>query len=449
MIKSRKIFHKLAATTLARDLGALLLNDKGGAAIVIGLSMSLLVGMVGFGVEVGSWYATKRHNQTAADAAALGAAYNMYMTGNANQVQHSAEVDAAKNAVVPSSLVTITAVTPPVYGNYAGKSSAVEVTIVEKPVLLFTSLIGRIVDLRVRSVAEVKILGEACVLSLSPSAPIGIQLSGSANMNLDGCGMFSNATSSTSMTTAGGAQLQIVADYFAMVGGYKSNGSADPVLDTEPPLTGQAPMQDPFKDKLPLPAPGTSYADPKFGKDDTWAGSVGAGNAAYFNNGLTFGSQSNVTIPSTVSEVYVKGELKINAGAVVNCTCTFVLTDADSKVTINGNADVTVTAPSADASPTPRYGGVAFYNAAGSSNTTSSFSGTGNTAISGALYFPNQEIDYRGTSTGGAKCTRIIGKNIVFTGNTSAALQGGGTNCPKMGNNVGPLIAKSVPVLVE
>jgi hypothetical protein len=440
MAKSRKIFHKLTS-----DWRRHLPDDRGGAAIVVGLSMSLLVGMVGFGVEVGSWYATKRHNQTASDAAALGAAYNMYMTGNAGQVQHSAEVDAAKNEVVPSSLVTITAVTPPAAGAYAGKSSAVEVTIVEKPALLFTSLLGRVVDLRVRSVAEVKILGEACVLSLSPSAPIGIQLTGSANMNLDGCGMFSNATSSTSMTTAGGAQLQVVADYFAMVGGYKANGSADPVLDTEPPLTGQAPMKDPFKDKMSLPSPGTSYADPKFGKDDTWAG-VGASNAAYFNNGLTFGSQSNV--PSSVSEIYVKGELKINAGAVVNCTCTFVLMDADSKITINGNADVTVTAPSADASPTPRYGGVAFYNAASSSNTTSSFAGTGNTAISGALYFPNQEIDYRGTSSGGAKCTRIIGKNIVFTGDTSAALQGGGTNCPKTPAGV-DMTAKSVPVLVE
>ncbi|MBI2254050.1 MAG: hypothetical protein HYU58_05480 [Proteobacteria bacterium] len=448
MAKLRKIFTKFASNFLARP-SRYLSDDRGGAAIVVGVSMSLLVGMVGFGVEVGSWYATKRHNQTAADAAALGAAFNMYMTESSSQIQHSAEVDAAKNQVVPSGLVTITASAPPTSGAFTANPLAVEVVIVEKPALLFTSLLGRAVDLRVRSVAEVKILGEACVLSLSPSAPIGIQLSGSANMHLDGCGMFSNATSSTSMTTAGGAQLQVVADYFAMVGGFDQNGSAQPVLDTEPPLTGQAPMQDPFKDKLPVPLPGPAQADPRFGNGDTWDGSVASGNAAYFDSGLTFGSQSNVTIPSSVSEVYVRGELKINAGAVVNCTCTFVLMDADSKVTINGNANVTVTAPSADASPTPRYGGVAFYNAAGSSNTRSSFGGTGNTAISGALYFPNQEIDYRGTSTGGSNCTRLIGKNIVFIGDTSAALSPGNSNCPKMGNNVGPMIAKSVPVLVE
>lgn len=427
---------------------AFLPNDRGAAAIVVGLSLAVLVGMVGFGVEVGSWYATKRHNQTAADAAALGAAYNMYKTGNADHVQNSAETDAALNGVEGSDDITITAVSPPASGNYVGKTSAVEVTIVERPALLFTSFLGSAVDLGVRSVAEVKILGEACVLSLSPSAPIGIQLSGSANMHLDGCGMFSNATSSTSMTTAGGAQLQVVADYFAMVGGYKANGSADPVLDTEPPLTGQAPMQDPFKDLLDVPAPGATKADPKFGKDDTWDGAVGSANAPYFASGLTFGSQANVTIPSSVREVYVKGEMKINAGAKVSCTCTFVLTDSSSKVTINGNADVQVRAPDYGSSPAPRYGGIAFYNAAASSTTTSSFSGTGNTGIEGILYFPNQEIDYRGTSTGAVKCTRIIGKNIVFTGDTSAQLTGGGTNCPKK-NPAADLTAKSVPVLVE
>jgi hypothetical protein len=209
-------------------------------------------------------------------------------------------------------------------------------------------------------------------------------------------------------------------------------------------LTGQAPMQDPFKDKVPLPAPGTTQADPRFGNGDTWS----QGNAAYFNNGLTFGSQADVTIPSSVREVYVKGELKINAGAKVKCTCTFVLMDAASKVTVNGNADVQVHAPSADASPSPRYGGIAFYNASSSSSTKSLFSGTGNTDIQGVLYFPNQEIDYRGNATGGAKCTRLIGKNIVFTGDTSATLQSGGTNCPKTVGGV-DLVAKSVPVLVE
>lgn len=422
-------------------------DERGAAAIMVGLSLTVLIGAVGIGVEIGSWYATKRQLQTAADAAAMGAAYDMYQVGDASSIQTAAEADAAKNDVVPGDGIAITAVNPPAVGKFVGNNNAVEVTITEQPSMMFAALFQDSVTLAVRAVAEVKVLGEACVLSLSPSAPIGIQLSGSANLNLDGCGMFSNATSATSMTTAGGAKLDVIADYFAMVGGYQANGSAVPVLDNGAPLTGQTSMADPFKDKILPPAPGTTYADPTFGSGDTWA-ATGAGNAAYFDEGLTFGSQANVTIPSSVTEVYVKGDLKINAGAVVNCTCTFVLTDENSKVTINGNADVNITAPSADGSPTPRYGGIAIYNAAASSTTKSSFSGTGNTNLQGALYFPNQEIDYRGTSNSGSKCTRIIANNIVFIGDTAAEVQPSAANCPKMMDGV-DLIAKSVPVLVE
>jgi Flp pilus assembly protein TadG len=428
-------------------LRSCLQDERGSAAIMVGLSLTALVGAVGIGVEIGSWYAAKRQLQTAADAAAMGAAYEMYQVGDASSIQAAAEADAAKNDVVPGGGVTVAAVNPPSVGKFVGNNNAVQVTISQQPSLMFSALFQDSVTLTVRAVSEVKVLGEACVLSLSPTAPIGIQLAGSANLNLDGCGMFSNATSATSMTTAGGAQLQVIADYFAMVGGYQANGSAVPVLDNGDPLTGQTSMADPFADKVQPIAPGSTYADPTFGNGDTWEG-TGAGNAAYFDEGLTFGSQADVTIPSSVTEIYVKGDLKINAGAVVNCTCTFILTDADSKVTINGNATVNVTAPSADGSPTPRYGGISFYNASPTSNTKSSFSGTGSTNIQGAIYFPNQEIDYRGTSNSGAKCTRIVANNIVFIGDTSAQIQPNAANCPKMMDGV-DMIAKSVPVLVE
>lgn len=433
-------------------------DESGAVATVIAVSLTFLIGVVGLGVEVGAWYATKRHNQTAADAAALGAAYSKSATGDNSKIQASAVADAARNGVVDGGLVDITAISPPTSGNFTTESNAIQVTITEQPSLLFASMLGNFISLEVRSVSKIMTLGEACVLSLSPTAAIGIQLSGSANLNLNGCGMYSNATSATSMTTAGGQQLQVIADYFSMVGGYKASGSAEPVLDTKPPLTGQPPMADPFVNPdtgetiLAAPAPGATFTNPSFGNGDTWAGELGSSaNAPFFNNGLTFGSQANITIPASVTEVYVKGELKINAGAQVNCTCTFILTDggdgtAASKVTINGNANVNITAPSGAGA---RYSGIAFYNEEGTSSTDSKFAGTGNTNIVGAVYFPNQSLNYRGTSTGGANCTRIIAGNIVFIGDTGSTLTGGGSNCPKLPPGSGTLIAPSLPVLVE
>lgn len=437
---SKAIPPRFGRSAAFRDLAR---NDSGAAAMVIAISLTVLIGMVGLGVEVGAWYATKRHNQTAADSAALGAAYSIADSGNNSQVQATAEANAALNDVVDSSLVDITAVSPPSSGAYATNNMAVEVTVVERPQLLFSSLFGNSVSLTVMATALTIDPGPTCVLSLSKTATIGIQLNGSANLNLNGCGMYSNADDTpTSMTTSGGAQLQVVSDFFAMAGGYQANGSAVPVLDI-PIITEASQMQDPFAGQIP-PLPTLAnlvpYANPTFGVNDTWLGEVGGANAPHFTNGLTFGSQADITIPPSVHEIYVTGQLKINAGAKVNCICTFVLTDSSSYVTINGNADLQITAPSHNnLSPLdPRYGGIAFYNAGGPglSTQTSSFSGTGNTDIKGAIYMPNQRVEYRGTSTAGISCMRLIADTIVFIGNTASQLLPGGTNCPALPSTV-------------
>jgi hypothetical protein len=38
--------------------------------------------------------------------------------------------------------------------------------------------------------------------------------------------------------------------------------------------------------------------------------------------------------------------------------------------------------------------------------------------ITGAIYFPNQELQYNGTGNTAAVCTRFIGKRVTFTGNS-------------------------------
>src|SRR5215831_9418081 len=55
-----------------------LLHDKRGlSAVTVAVSMPVLFGVAGLGVDTGLWYAMKRQNQSAADAAALAAAYEV------------------------------------------------------------------------------------------------------------------------------------------------------------------------------------------------------------------------------------------------------------------------------------------------------------------------------------------------------------------------------------
>jgi Flp pilus assembly protein TadG len=53
----------------------LLRTNDGFIAVMVALSISALIGVAGLATEVGMWYALKRENQTATDAAALSAAF--------------------------------------------------------------------------------------------------------------------------------------------------------------------------------------------------------------------------------------------------------------------------------------------------------------------------------------------------------------------------------------
>src|SRR5215471_17115032 len=55
-----------------------LFHDKRGlSAVTVAVSMPVLFGVAGLGVDTGLWYVMKRQNQSAADAAALSAAYEV------------------------------------------------------------------------------------------------------------------------------------------------------------------------------------------------------------------------------------------------------------------------------------------------------------------------------------------------------------------------------------
>ena len=56
-------------------------DERGVSAIMVALSLTVLVGLAGLGVETGLWYSIKRQNQSAADAAAISAAYEV-LAGN-------------------------------------------------------------------------------------------------------------------------------------------------------------------------------------------------------------------------------------------------------------------------------------------------------------------------------------------------------------------------------
>src|SRR5262245_42628429 len=59
-----------------RGFRAFAADNRGNVSIIVALSLTAVLGCVGFGTEVGLWYLGQRNMQNAADAAALAAATN-------------------------------------------------------------------------------------------------------------------------------------------------------------------------------------------------------------------------------------------------------------------------------------------------------------------------------------------------------------------------------------
>jgi Flp pilus assembly protein TadG len=238
-------------------LQRLLRDQRGVAAVLVALAFTVLIGFVALGVETGLWYAIKRQDQSAADAAAISGAYEIAAGQVYSEICALAKRDAATNGFTFQSYTCpnttpgctnpspgqMCANNPPVSGASNGDTKAVEVILNRQQNALFANLFLSNVTIGSRAVAKVNLPGYTCDLSLAKSGT-GISVQGSATLNLTGCGMAANSSDAASISFGGGNNDVLNASWFQTVGNYSSNGS--PVLNVPTTLTNSTPLTDPY-----------------------------------------------------------------------------------------------------------------------------------------------------------------------------------------------------------
>jgi Flp pilus assembly protein TadG len=238
-------------------LGRLLRDKRGVSAVFVALAATVLIGFVALGVEVGLWYAIQRQDQSAADAAAISGAYELAAGQAYSDICALAKRDAATNGFTFQSYTCpatspgcsdpssgqMCANNPPVSGSNNGNGDAVEVILSRQENTLFANLFLSNVTITSRAVALVNLPGYTCDLSLAKTGT-GISVQGSATLNLTGCGMAANSSSSAAISFGGGSNDIFDASWFQTVGNYSSNGS--PVLNVSTMLTHSTPVTDPY-----------------------------------------------------------------------------------------------------------------------------------------------------------------------------------------------------------
>jgi len=217
-------------------------EEKGQILVFTALSMAVLLGFVGLATDVGQLFHVKRHLQTVADAAATaGALYDSYGVSAVTAGQAAAKANGVTDGV---SGATVTINEPPLNGPNVGEAGFVEAIVSVPNNTFFMGLFGTpTVSVTARAVAGPG-PGKACIYLMNSSGT-DFSLQGSGTVEAPGggttCGVYSNSTSTASVTVNGNAN-DINTSYVGTMGGLSSSGNAN---TTPTPTTTNVPQQNP------------------------------------------------------------------------------------------------------------------------------------------------------------------------------------------------------------
>jgi Flp pilus assembly protein TadG len=393
-------------------------DERGQAVVLVALCMTVLMGFLGFAVDVGLLFIEKRKVQEAADIAAVAGAAEL----NYGDWTAAAQAAAAQNGFtngVNGVTVTVnpsgTGIPSPLYGAYVGKAGYLEVIVSESvPTLFMKMLKFGSVTVNARGVGA---LGSSqnCVYALAGSGTT-INMSNSASLTAPGCGVIDDSSSSSAISVVGSATLS--AGSVGSVGGSVSNnnGTISPSA-----VSGIAPISDP----LAFLAPPTYNAS-----------SCGADPLSHYGNG---GSSYSVGPGSTYSTTqsgnlvcYTSLNLGVNADTVTLNPGIYVITGAmtvasgqllggngvtfylvgSGSLSIANGANFNLTAPTSGT-----YDGILFYQDR-SDTTAASIQGGASENLTGILYFPDAALTI-GNGTSSTFTTPIVASTITIVGGSS------------------------------
>jgi Flp pilus assembly protein TadG len=395
-------------------------NNRGNTAVLFGLTLPMLIGFVALGGETGYWYWKHRQLQEAADIASHAGAVRLRDTGNDDIAEDTAESDALLHGYDPATM-SIDINTPPSSGAYQNNRS-VEVEITHNQPRFFSAILssGPVV-MRVRAVSTYVEYATACVLALHKEAEAAVEVTGSADVELEGCTVQSNSIDDDSIEIDGSSSL--ISPCVSAVGGIQVD--SDLTLTDCNEVKEWAPaVLDPFGN-VPEPAVTGSCKNVPNGNGNKTL------QPGRYCNGFNMGN-NNVTLEPGVY-IIDGGTFRMNSGAHVQGTgVTFFLT-GNVDLQFNGNAEMHLTAPTSGT-----YKGLLFFGDRDNPDVLHKFNGTADSSLIGALYFSSQRLEMLGNFGGSNGCTQIIAQTIKFSGSLdfSADCSGAGLEDISIGGMV-------------
>lgn len=400
-------------------------DRRGNALVIAGAALPMIVGCAGLATDTIQWTLWKRQLQRAADSAAIAGVYEReHASGGTSTVDSTVTHDLSLNLHTFYGLMTGNP-------NCSGKctiafpadsgveTNQVQVTIAIQQRLAFSSLFLSTPPTitATATAASLPAGGDACIEALDTSSATGVTFSGNAAVEMPDCDIFSNTAGTNSAIGRGSAS--VTANSVGGVGGIQqsNNFTVNAYRPYSPALA------DPFANVTPDPSD-MHCTSGTLSNSTNW-NSLPAGTNCFA--ALSVGSNKSVTIPNTFSgPIYINGGGADVKGTFTCSSCAIVLTNTSTsqtatigQLTVNASANMNITAPTTGA-----YKGIAIMQDRRATTCTGNcdtINGNSGSIITGAIYFPSQEIWYNGTGTTTATCTMFVAKRVTFSGNSGTS----------------------------
>ena len=414
---------------------ALRRDKRGNVAVLAALAMPVVLGSLGVGAEVASWYSGKRSLQSAADSAAIAAATN----GGAGFDREARAVAARYGFHDGADGVAVTPLDKQPCP--AGGNDCYSVTITKAQPLLLAQIVGFQGDTRLNGspaqllkakAVAIQVSGPRpyCILALAGSgAAEGIRANGSPDADLTGCRIMSNTNSNCNGHTllAEQGDAHGTPDYC----GRKNTGKVPVVSDPYADLRANIPSDGCGGTYYKAP---TKKSDPSLPSANMLLGIenrtvIDICGDVWLNGPVILQSNANTVLIIRNGTLDLRGyTLQANAGSALT-------------IVFTGNASGRSHIPIGDggfdfrAPTTGPWKGVAIYQ---DPQTTSGvdFNFAGNSPtwdITGLVYAPKAAVGFSGIinkATNGASCFGLVIDHLLVNGTAKILAHG---ECPAAG----------------
>ncbi len=387
---------------------------QGSVTVMVSVCLIGMLSFVALSVDGGLIMDNRQRIQSAADAAALAAAEDLFLNWRSNAgldpngtAKAAAMANAAANGY-PNPTVNI----PPLSGPFAGKPGYAEVIITTTQTRYFAVVFGKSnIPISARAVAQGAWLPDKIgILVLNPTAPSSLTVTGGGNVSVLGVPFIVNSSAANGGVATGGGT--ITASEFDFGGNPGATGSGTWI---GPINTNQSPTPDPLA-YLPQPDPSTMQLQDRNGVHIS--NGTKTIDPGVYRGGITVSGQGTLIMNPGI--YYMDGggfSFTGQGNLVANGVMIFNAPQSNSdNISINGSGSISLTPPTSGI-----YAGISIFQARSASNTVY-VSGNGGSTYTGTFYVAGGTLNVTGNGTNNVIGSQYITYNLTVNGNGQFAV---------------------------